>query len=83
MPRTYITLEERTRAERKNQIDKKSRQLKEKMATIKHGVGYEKIREQTGYSLPTITKIINKPQKATIEQLLSVCSVAGVELSIQ
>lgn len=82
MPRVYLTTEERIRAARQNNMRRKVHQLEQLLATVKHKVGYDKIRDETGYAHATVSKIINRPQKATVEQLLAVSDACGIDLII-
>lgn len=82
MPRVILGAEERIRAARQNNTRRKVRQLEQLLATVKHKVGYDKIRDETGYAHATVSKIINRPQKATVEQLLAVSDACGIDLVI-
>ena len=82
MPRVILGAEERIRAARQNNMRRKVHQLEQLLATVKHKVGYDKIRDETGYAHATVSKIINRPQKATVEQLLAVSDACGIDLVI-
>lgn len=82
MPRVILGAEERVRAARQNNMRRKVHQLEQLLATVKHKVGYDKIRDETGYAHATVSKIINRPQKATVEQLLAVSDACGIDLVI-
>ncbi len=72
MGKVYLTLQERDNAARE-------RIIKRNLAEIKHGIGYERLRIKTGYSVPTILKVVNRPLKATLEQLYAVADAAGIK----
>ena len=72
MGKVYLTLQERENAARE-------RIIRRNLAEIKHGIGYERIRLKTGYSVPTICKVVNTPLKARLEQLYAVADAAGIK----
>jgi len=82
MPRVYLTTEDRIRGERQNKIQRNGRALERILATVKHKVGYDKIRAETGLSHATVSKIINRPLEARVEQLLAVSDICGIDLVI-
>ena len=72
MPRAYISIEEKENFNLTAVLrDRIYRQL-----------GYEYIAEKTKLSRPTIGKVVNNPELATVSQLRAVCAAAGVPLSI-
>ncbi len=83
MPKVNLTADERNRSQRQNKINRNGRALERILATVKHKVGYDKIRAETGYSQATIVKIINRPLEARVEQLLAVSDICGIDLVIE
>lgn len=49
---------------------------------ILHKIGLKSVAEDSGLSVPTISKVINNPDKATIQQLMLVCDAAELSLKI-
>ena len=83
MPRAYLTLEERERAKKEKAEQKENFMLRSILKEkIFRKIGYEYISQKTGFSEPTIGKIVNHPEKATVEQLRAVCDAVGVPLMI-
>lgn len=83
MPRVYLTLEERQRAEQQCREQKENFQLKAILRDrIFRQLGYEAISQKTNLSKPTIGKVVNHPELATIAQLRAVCAAAEIPLSI-
>ncbi len=72
MGKVYLTLQERENAARE-------RIIRRNLAEIKHGIGYERICLKTGYSAPTVAKVVNTPLKARLEQLYAVADAAGIK----
>lgn len=83
MPKTYLTFEDREKQEKERAERKEnlllSGALKEK---IWRKLGYDYICRITGLSEPTVCKIVNHPEKATVTQLRAVCAAAEIPLSI-
>ena len=82
MPKVYLTYEERIRAERQNNTRRKGRYLERLLSSVKYKVGYDKIKAETGLSHATVSKIINRPLTARVEQLLAVSDICGIDLVI-
>lgn len=82
MPKVYLTADDRIRGERQNKIQRNGRALERLFATVKYKIGYDKIRAETGLSHATVSKIINHPLEARVEQLLAVSDICGIDLVI-
>ena len=83
MPKTYLTIEERLKAEARKRDAKQDRALRAVMHDkIYRKINYDYIRDKTGLSKPTIVKIINHPELATVAQLRAVCAAADIPLLI-
>lgn len=83
MPKVYVTIEERERAEVRKREEKQNRELRAVLHDrIYRKINYDSIRKKTGLSKDTIAKVINNPERATITQLRAVCGVANISLTI-
>ncbi len=83
MPKVYISREEREQAAIKRRQEKENFLLRATMKDrICRKIGYEYICEKTNLSQPTVSKIVNRPEDCTIEQLRLVCAAAEIPLSI-
>ena len=84
MPKAYLTLEERQKAE-KERIEKKENFLLKSVLRdrIFRQLGYEYIAQKTNLSRPTIGKVVNNPELATVAQLRAVCAAANIPLVIK
>ncbi len=83
MPKVYLTLEERQKAE-KERIEKKENFLLKSVLRdrIFRRLGYEYIAKKTNLSKATIGKVVNNPELATVAQLRAVCDAANILLTI-
>ena len=83
MPRSYLTLAEREQAEKNRALEKENFLLRSALKDkIFRKIGYDSIVRKTGYSINTVSKIVNHPEKATVEQLRAVFDAAGLPLQI-
>lgn len=83
MPKVYMSRAEREAAALKRRQEKENFMLKATMKeTICRKIGYEYICEKTGLSQPTVSKIVNRPQDCTVEQIRLVCAAAKIPLII-
>lgn len=83
MPRVYISRAEKEAAALKRRQEKENFMLKAIMKDkICYKIGYEYICEKTKLSHPTVSKIVNRPEDCTIEQLRLVCAAADIPLTI-
>lgn len=83
MPRVHLTLKERQDAERRKTEEKQNRELRAVLHDkIYRKINYDEICEKTQLSRPTVVKVINHPEKATIPQLRAICAAADIALTI-
>ena len=83
MPRAYISIEEKEKAALKRAEERENFNLKSVLRDrIFRQLGYEYISEKTKLSRPTIGRVVNNPELATVAQLRAVCAAAGIPLSI-
>ena len=83
MPKTYLTLKDRQKAEKKKKHAKENLLLSAFMKlAICRKIGYDYISSITNLSRPTIIKIVNHPELATVTQLRAVCDAANIPLAI-
>ncbi len=83
MPKTYLTLEERQKAEIKKREERQNRELRALLHDkVYRKLTYDVIKLKTGLGFNTIGKVVNHPENATVAQLRAVCAAAGIELTI-
>lgn len=83
MPRAYISIEQKEKAAQKRAEERENFNLRSVLRDrIFRQLGYEYIAEKTNLSRPTIGKVVNNPELATVTQLRAVCAAAGIPLSI-
>ena len=83
MPKTYLTLEEKQKAEQRRKEKKENFILSSLMRErIFKRLGYDFISKKTGLSKPTIGKVVNTPELVTVAQLRAVCAAAEIPLTI-
>lgn len=83
MPKVYLTLAERRRAEQQRAAQKENFMLSAVLKTaICRRIGYDYISAQTNLSKPTIVKVVNHPEQATVAQLRAVCAAANIPVNI-
>lgn len=83
MPRVYLSRQEKEQAALKRKQEKENFMLRAIMRDkICRKIGYEYICEKTKLSQPTVSKIVNRPEDCTIEQIRLVCAAAEIPLII-
>ena len=82
MPKVYLTLAERERAEFIRERDRQVRAIQGELATTKYGVPIREIEKKVDFSRQVITKVRNEPIKATLEQLFDYCYATGKKVVI-
>jgi ATP-dependent protease Clp ATPase subunit len=83
MPKTYLTLKEREKAERERKVKKENFVLTSVMReAICRRIGYDYICAVANLSKPTVVKIVNHPDQAKLWQLRAVCEAADIPLEV-
>ncbi len=83
MPRVYMNMAEKAAAAEKRRQEKENFMLRAIMKdTICRKIGYDYICQKTGLSQPTVSKVVNRPEDCTVEQIRLVCAAAKIPLII-
>lgn len=82
MPRAYLTLAEKEKANFVKERDKQIKAITGELATTKHTVPIHEIENKVDFSRQVISKVRNNPLEATLEQLFAVCYATGKKVVI-
>ena len=83
MPKVYMSKAEQESAALKRRQEKENFMLRAIMRDkICRKIGYEYICSKTKLSQPTVSKIVNRPEECTVEQIRLVCAAADIPLVI-
>ena len=82
MPKTYLTLAEREKANFIKERDKQIGNIEGVLAKTKHSITIKDIENKVDFSRQVITKVRNNPAEATLKQLFAVCHACGKKVVI-
>lgn len=84
MPKVYMTIEERKRAEYETQARREYKLLMSDLREKKkeNGLDYREIARLAGVSFVTVSKAFNEPDKLRVDMLRRICFVVGVRLEL-
>lgn len=83
MPKAYLTLEEKQKADAMRERDKQLHLVALELSSQKYkNGGFGKLQRKTGLSGPTVRKIATEPLRATVEQLYEVAYASGKRVVI-
>ena len=83
MPRAYLTLAEKQKAEAERERDKQLRAVSLELVSLKYkNGGFVKLQEKTGISRKTLKRIVDSPLKTTLEQLYEVAFASGKKVVV-
>lgn len=82
MPRAYLTLAEKEKANFVKERDKQIKAITGELATTKHTVPIHEIENKVDFSRQVISKVRNDPINATLGQLFEVCYATGKKVVI-
>ena len=82
MPRSYLTLAEKEKANFVKERDKQIKAIAGELAATKHTVPIHEIEKKVDFSRQVISKVRNEPIKATLEQLFDYCYATGKKVVI-
>lgn len=82
MPKAYLTLEERERANFEKERNKQMSAILGVLATTKYSIPAKEIENKVKGSRTVIAKVRNNPLKATLEQLFDYCYATGKKVVI-
>ena len=82
MPKAYLTLAERERANYIRERDKQIGAIQGELAKTKYTTPTHEIEKKVDFSRQVISKVRNDPIKATLEQLFDYCYATGKKVVI-
>lgn len=82
MPKSYLTLAERDKANFIRERDKQIKAIVGELANTKHSVPIREIESKVDFSRQVISKVRNNPMGATLEQLFAVCYASGKKVVV-
>lgn len=84
MPKVYMTIEERKRADDEIRNRKTDKLLIMDLREAKKGLGfdYDEVARRAGVGRQTVCKAFNEPGKMRIDLLRKICFAVGVKLEI-
>lgn len=82
MPKVYLTFAEREKAKFVTERDKQIRAISGELATTKYKTPIREIETKVDFSRSVISKVLNAPLTATLEQLFAVCYATGKKVTI-
>lgn len=82
MPKVYLTLAEREKAEFIKERDKQMRAIQGELATTKYSVPIREIEKKVDFSRQVINKVRNDPMNATLKQLFDYGYATGKKVVI-
>ena len=84
MPKVYLTIEERKKAEFENKAKRDDKLLTCDLREAKkaNGLDYREIARRSGVSYATVCKAFNAPASLQVDMLRRICFAAGVRLNV-
>lgn len=82
MPKTYLTFAEHEKANFIKERDKQIKSISGELATTKYKTPVREIENKVSFSRSVISKVLNTPLTATLEQLFEVCYATGKKVTI-